>query len=466
MGKKTPGFIDTHAHLTFPEYDKDRKDVLKRAWDAGLEAIVTIGAGRGLEGNKDAVEFAEKNKNVYATVGIHPHDAESVNIDQVVSELKKLAKSKKVVAVGEIGLDYYKNKSSVEAQRRCFYRLVSLAHDLGLPISIHDRDAHKDILYILRECQDKLNGGIFHCFSGDADMAMEVVRMGFYVAIPGVVTFKKSDVLKKVVSEVPLERIVLETDCPFLSPEPYRGKRNEPAYLVHTAEEIAKITRLSIADIARITTLNAQRALNLPGLIPTGKIAYAIRKSLYLNLTNRCNLGCKFCPKRSGNFEVKGHNLKLTKEPDIEDIFRAIGGLRGYDEVVFCGFGEPTLRLELLKVIAKKVKESGVRVRIDTDGLMNLVYERDVLPELKGLVDSVSVSMNAHDPKTYNEICPSKFGDKAFYAMISFLEKAKNYIPDVSATVVGMPGINVEACKKLAAGMGVLFRLRKYQDLG
>lgn len=466
MEKRSHGLIDTHAHLTFPDYDQDREEALERAWKAGLEAVVVIGVGESIEVIKKVVEFAEAHENVYATVGVHPHDAGKVDLDSIISELKKLAGSKKVVAIGEIGLDYYKNKSPAEAQRKCFMRFLELSSELKLPVSIHDREAHKDVLYAIRESHYDLAGGIFHCFSGDVDLAREVLEMGFYIAIPGIITFKNAGQLRDVVKAVPIEHLVVETDCPYLAPEPHRGKRNEPAYTVFTAKEIAKLKGLSEEDVARITTINARRAYNLPGMLPAGKIAYSIRKSLYLNLTNRCTLACTFCPKRSGNFEVKGHNLKLAQEPNVEDVFRAIGNCEGYDEVVFCGFGEPTLRLELLKVVAKKVKERGIKVRLDTDGLMNIAHDRDALPELKGIIDSVSVSMNAPDAGAYTKICPSKHGEKAFSAMLAFLKEAKKYIPEVTATAVDIPGIDINACKKLAKELNVTFRLRQYQEVG
>lgn len=460
------GFIDTHAHLTFPDYDKDREEVLRRAFDAGMEDLVVIGSGRGIEGNRDAILFAEAHEHVFAAVGIHPHDTAQVDIDHAVHEIKKLAESKKVVAIGEIGLDYFRNLSPADVQRLCLQRFLDLIGELKLPIIIHDRDAHKDIMYILRNRRKNLSGGIFHCFSGDADMAGEVVEMGFYIAVSGIITFKTADVLRDVVSKMPIERLVMETDCPYLAPEPRRGKRNEPAYMTYIASEIARIKGLSVEDVFRITTLNARRALQLPGLIPEGRIVYAIRKSLYLNITNHCTLACTFCPKRCDSFEVKGHNLKLSKEPDVEDVFRALGGAEGYDEVVFCGFGEPTLRLELMKEIARRLKKRGVKIRLDTDGLANLVHGRNILPELKGLIDSVSVSMNAPDPKLYVELCPSEYGEKAFFAMLSFLDEAKDFIPEVTATAVGLPVVNAEACEKLARRMGVGFRLRKYQEVG
>ena len=466
MVEKSMSLIETHAHLTFPEFDKDRDEVLNRAWEAGVEAIVTIGAGDGLDGNQRAVDFAQKHDHIYATVGVHPHDAETVDTDAAIAILKKLSDHPKVVAIGEIGLDYFRKHSSEDSQRQLFRRLLEMAYEVKMPVSIHDRDAHHDMIYMLREMRHNLIGGIFHCFSGDVSLAQEVIEMGFYIAIPGVVTFKKADVIKEVVKNISLDHIVLETDCPYFAPEPHRGKRNEPAYLVQIAEEIAKLTGLSSSDVGRITSMNARRAYNLPGMVPLARIAYPIRRSLYLNITNRCTLACTFCPKQSGSFEVKGHNLKLKNEPSVEDVFRAIGEFEGYNEVVFCGYGEPTLRLELLKVVAGRIKEQGVRVRLDTDGLVNLVHDRDVLPELKGLVDAVSDSMNAPDAQTYKKICPNKYGDKAFFAMLSFLDRASQFIPEVTASVVGLPDLNVRACEKLASQMGVDFRLRTYQELG
>lgn len=459
--------IDTHSHLTFPEFDEDRNKVLKRARNHNVKAVIVVGAGNGLEGNEGAVRFAEENEDIFAIVGIHPHDAESVDIENAIKKIMELAKSEKVVGVGEIGLDYYREHSSKASQLKCFKKFLELAFELKLPVSIHDRDAHKDVLFTLRESKYEMTGGIFHCFSGNLEMAREVVDMGFYLGIPGIVTFSNANELKQVVKEIPIERLVLETDCPYLAPAPHRGQRNEPAYTRYIADEIANIKGLSSRDVGRITSINARRAFNLPGMIPVGKVAYPIRRSIYLNITNRCTLACKFCPKQTGSFEVKGHNLKLSQEPNVEDVFRAIGNYEGYDEIVFCGFGEPSLRIELLKVIARQIKNTtGTRIRLDTDGLMNLVHTRDVLPELAGLVDAVSVSMNAPDPKKYVELCPSMYGEKAFYAMLSFLGKAREFIPEVTATVVGVPGLDIEACKKLAAEMGVEFRLRKYQDVG
>ena len=460
------GLIDTHAHLTFPEFSRDCEEVIQRAFSSGVEAIVTVGAGEGEEGNRRAVELASTHEGIYAAIGIHPHDAISIDIKKAISNLKELAKNKCVVAIGEIGLDYYRNISPPDIQKKVFLAQLELASSLKLPIVIHVRDAYEDAIYILRNFEKDLVGGVFHCFSGGWRIGREAIDMGFYISVPGVVTFKNAHSLKEALSMLPVEKMVIETDSPYLAPEPFRGKRNEPAYVKYIAEELASLKELSVSDVERITTLNAKRLFLLPGFVPEARIAYPIRKSLYLNITNRCTTSCVFCPKRTGSFEVKGYNLKLEREPDVEDVFRAIGDPEGYEEVVFCGFGEPTMRLELMKEIARRLKEKGMKVRLNTDGLANLVHERNVLPELKGLVDSISVSLNAGNAATYARISPSKYGEKAFYAVVDFLKKAKEFIPCVRATVVDYPGVDVEEARRLASELGVDFQVRRYRKPG
>ena len=470
-------FIDTHAHLTFPEYDKDREDVIKRAKKIGLANIVNIGSGLGLADNKASLELSKKYPEIYSTVGFHPHNATEILAegDKPFTAVRKLAADPKVVAVGEIGLDYHyiaKETNLYEKKKKdqieCFTKLIQIASDAHLPVIIHDREAHDDTLFTLRNNHATNWGGVMHCFSGSTVLAKRVLDLGYYISVTGAVTFKKkAEELQDVVKYVPIEKLLIETDSPYIAPELNRGKRNEPAYVIEVAKKIAELKGLSLEDVGRITTLNARRLFHLPGEEPVGKIVYAIRKSLYLNITNRCSLACSFCPKKSGNFEVKGHNLKLQREPDVEDIFKAIGDITGFEEVVFCGFGEPTLRLELVKVVAKNLKEKGMKVRIDTDGLANLVHGRNILPELKGLIDAVSVSLNAHDARTYYKICPSQYKEEAFDEVCEFIKEAKSYIPEVTATVVSLDSVDIEKAKKLAEDvLKVKFKVRVYQEVG
>lgn len=465
VGIKGDGLIDTHAHLTFPDFDSDRQEVLSRAWDAGLSCIITIGSGEGLEGNEKALDLAKKEPRIWTTAGVHPHDVGDLP-QNWLEKISDWAGNEKVVAIGEIGLDFYRNKAPQDVQIDCFRKLLKIAHEKNLPVVIHSRDAHEKMWQILSEDGIPGKGGVFHCFSGDVRFAEKIVNAGFHISVPGIVTFDKAQVLKEVVAAIPLEKILLETDCPYLAPEPYRGKRNEPAYVRHVAEKIAEIKGLSFKDVSRITSLAAKKLFGLPGAELVPQIAYQIRNSLYLNITNQCTLACRFCPKHT-DYEVKGHFLKLAHEPNIEEIFQSMGHPENYDEVVFCGYGEPTRRLEILKLIAARMKERGVkRVRLNTDGLANMIYRRNVAEELKGLIDAVSISVNAADAATYANICPSVYGEDAYAEVINFVKECRKYIPEVVITAVALPEISVESMLRLAEDLGVKLKMREYMNVG
>jgi TatD DNase family protein len=196
-----------------------------------------------------------------------------------------------------------------------------------------------------------------------------------------------------------------------------------------------------------------------------GRITYPIRNSLYLNITNRCTAACTFCVRYHTDF-VKGHNLRLGQEPTAEELIKEIGDPTRYAEIVFCGYGEPLLRLDVVKAVSGEVKRMGGKVRIDTNGHANLIYKRNVLPELAGLVDAVSVSLNAHDAELYEKLTQPKFGIAAYEAVKDFIREAKKYIPDVTATVVSAPGVDVEACRRIADELGAKFRVREYNVVG
>ena len=455
--------IDSHAHLEMKDFDKDRNRVIARAVEAGVRQIITV-ATTIPDGHK-ALDIAQKNESVFLSIGIHPHEAKDIR-EGDYAELRSLSKEKKVVAFGEIGLDFYRNHSPRQVQLARFRELLRLGKDLQLPIILHDRDAHEEILKILREEGNGRWRGVFHCFSGDVPLAKKVIQMGFFISIPGTVTFSKATTQQEVVRCIPLEKILLETDCPYLAPEPYRGKRNEPAFIRNTAEKVASLKSLSFEDVCRITSLNARALFGIGEELPKGKIVYPIRNSLYLNLTNRCSNLCTFCAKKA-SYVVKGHDLELSREPSAEELVQAVGDPQRYQEIVFCGFGEPLLRLETVKTVAAELKKKGARVRIDTDGQANLVYGRNILPELKGLVDAVSVSLNAESPEKYQRLCRSPFGEESFHGILDFIREAKKVIPEVVATIVEMPGVDVEACRRLAEeGLGVKFKRRAYDEVG
>ncbi|HOA39975.1 MAG TPA: TatD family hydrolase [Halanaerobiales bacterium] len=252
--------IDTHAHLDSSRFNKDRAEVIKNARDTGVSYIVNIGAD--LKSSRYSVKLAREYPFIFATVGIHPHDAISLDAN-VLAELEKLAGEEKVVAIGEIGLDYYYDHSPRDIQRAAFIDQLVLAKKLNLPIVVHSREAEEDTISILKEHYRQGGTGILHCFSGSLKMAREALELGFYLAFGGIVTFKNAGGLLEVLEELPLDRILLETDCPYLSPVPYRGKRNEPAYLPYVAEKIGEIKGVSLEEVAEITTANAIRVYNL-----------------------------------------------------------------------------------------------------------------------------------------------------------------------------------------------------------
>lgn len=453
--------IDTHAHLDFPDYKADRDEVIKRAEEAGVKYIINVGTSLGT--SIKSLELATKYDHIYASVGIHPNAASNVLADDW-SRLEALAGQDKVVAIGETGLDYYRDRSKKEDQQRLFRQHLELAERLNLPVIIHNREASDDCLEIVREYSGRVNG-VIHCFAGSRDDAKEFLKLGFHISFAGPVTFPKSENLREALKAVPVDKLLLETDCPFLAPQPKRGKRNEPSYLQYTIPVLAELYKLSVEDIKRITSLSAINLFGIPQSETKPEIAYVIRNSLYLNITSRCPNKCVFCSRETAPY-VKGHYLGTDSEPTVEELKNAIGDPSGYDEVVFCGFGESTERLDVLKEIAGYLKERGSKVRLDTNGLGDLINGRSICEELEGLIDTICISLNTNIEEEYQELCHSEFDGQAYPALISFIKKARDYIPDVMVSIVGMPGIDVEACRKIAEDLGVCFRVREYNNVG
>ncbi|MEJ7846630.1 MAG: TatD family hydrolase [Pyrinomonadaceae bacterium] len=251
-------YIDSHCHIDGEQFDADRDEVVLRARDAGVAAMLNIGTGdpRGDDFRK-AVAVAEKYDDVYAAVGVHPHDAKLYD-DAAENHLVELVKSsKKVIAWGEIGLDYYYDHSPRDVQGEVFRRQIRTAGNLGLPIIIHSRGADDETVEILTdECSHDGFRGIMHCFGGTPEMAKALMEIGFLISFAGNVTFKKADNLREAARIVPLEKLLIETDCPFLTPEPFRGKRNEPSFVVHTAKYLAEFYGITLERLAEQTTAN------------------------------------------------------------------------------------------------------------------------------------------------------------------------------------------------------------------
>lgn len=245
-------FIDSHTHIQISQFDPDRDAVLKRALEAGVSTILVIGFD--LETSLGAVELAEKHENLFATVGMHPHDAKDLTPD-VLKTFRELLHNPKVIALGEIGLDYYRNLSPHAVQKDAFEKQLDLAEEMEIPIIVHNRDAYMDILPILEARQRQIQG-VLHCFTGDVELMHRSIEIGFYIGIGGIITYPNAKDVQAVAREVPLERLLIETDCPWLAPQSWRGKRNEPAYVRAVAEKIAELRETSVGTIGEITTKN------------------------------------------------------------------------------------------------------------------------------------------------------------------------------------------------------------------
>jgi len=483
--------IDSHCHLEMPEFDADFKEVLARMSENGVTHAVSIGSLAQNERIEKTVEIANSHDFIYTTLGVHPKspykDLESISelFEKYYSKNKK-----KIVAVGEIGLDYFLPDFSSEElektkirQKELFKFQLGLASANRLPVIVHIRDAYEDAINILREYTrqaDGFFGGVIHCFSSvERDIADEFIKMGFFISFSGNITYKKNDGLRAVAKEIPGEKILIETDSPYLAPQSFRGKRNEPSYVRFVLDAIAGLKGAGTQRFDALTVQNTVNLFSLEGV--TGfypGVAYKIRNSVYINLTNKCTNRCVFCPKYQGgktDFFVKGYNLELKKEPSADEAVSSVFRYYNFNEVVFCGLGEPTLRLETLKETAKAVKAAsetasgGIKIRLDTDGLANAVYGRNIAAELEGLIDSVSISLNAQNSELYNTICEPHITGKgidAYASVLDFIKESKKRIRNVTVTAIDLPGVDTAYIEELAKKLGVGFKLRHYNDVG
>lgn len=261
-------YVDSHSHIEMNEFNQDRDEVMQRAIDAGIDVIVDIGDGDvSHDSHSAAFRIAEQYPFIFTTVGVHPHEARLLD-DKLYSRLAEMAQHPKVIAVGEVGLDYHYDHSPREIQRHAFRKQLRLARERELPVVIHTREAEADTIAIIsEEWSGSAKAGIAHCFTGTRWLADAAVELGFYISFSGVVTFKNAADLRETAAALPLERILIETDCPFLAPEPYRGRRNEPAYVVETARRLADLRGLTPEEIGRITSDNFMRAFAMDGRI-------------------------------------------------------------------------------------------------------------------------------------------------------------------------------------------------------
>ena len=249
--------IDSHAHIQGSEFASDIEKVVQRAKDAGVERIIVVGGAGDLSSNHAAVEGAKRFPGLFATVGMHPHDAKEVS-ETDLAELRELAQDSKVVAIGETGLDFYYDHSPRTIQVETFRRFIQMAHETSLPLVVHDREAHQEIADLLGSEGGGDLRGVIHCFTGDYNAAREFLDLGLYLSFSGIITFKNADSLRDVVRKMPMDRLLVETDSPYLAPVPHRGKRNEPAFVCLVAATVARVRGVPLEEVACATSLNAQ----------------------------------------------------------------------------------------------------------------------------------------------------------------------------------------------------------------
>ena len=454
--------IDTHCHLDLLK----REDFEETVKDPSFEYLITVGYDKKTSVN--AINIAQKYTHIYCGIGFHPHEADKVTPDDMLWLKEQALKHANVKAIGETGLDYYKNYSDPEKQREVFRWHINLARELGLPLIIHTRDAWEDTFRILKEEKAYEVGGIMHCFTGDLEAMKKAVDLGFYISYSGIITYKNASNLRDVVKKTPTRRLLMETDSPFLAPQQVRGKPNKPANLKFIAQAMAELLpNTSVEDIERMTSENAKLIFNLGNNEKKDTITYVINNKLYINLTNKCNLHCVFCQReRERNFMVKGYWVWVNRDPSPEDVLREIKDLHNYEEVVFCGYGEPTLRYDALKYIASELKRRGAKkIRVDTNGLMFTFLPKNKLKDLKGIVNEFSVSLNAPDRETYEKVCMPAQPD-AFDRAIEFIKEALKEGFEVTVTAVDFPGVDMKRTEKLARELGAKWRYRYYEVVG
>jgi len=454
-------FFDTHAHLCDPAFEGDVDGLIKRADEAEVTWILS--ASTDLADSAKNIAIARSRSRVLAAAGVHPESAGQV-APGWEQELDSLLAGGGARAVGECGLDAFHPDPPREIQEPVFRAQIRLALKHRLPMVIHSRKAGLEVLRILEEegaVGEGKPGGVFHCAEADEVLARAVVKAGFHLGVGGTVTYPKNDVLRNLLPRMPLDRLLLETDSPYLAPQPVRGKRNEPAFITHVAAAVAQALGIRVEEVGRRTRENGMK------LFVRGKhrpvVAYDFKGNLYVNLTNRCTAHCAFCTRET-TADFRGLSLRLTEtqEPSVEAVVAAAGEVSRWGEIVFCGYGEPTMRLAELVEAAGILKKKGARIRLNTNGHGSLFNGRDIVPELAPVIDQVSISLDAHDEATYLKMVRPEAGPPAWKAVQDFIKSCVGKIPVVVATVVGVPGVDIEKAGKIAEGLGAKFAVRPY----
>ena len=451
-------YLDTHCHLWHLEFLPDISQVLDDCFKQQVNYLINVGVDN--ETSVQALSQARKHRNMFSAIGYHPHYALGFKDSDLVL-FDKLVKHNKVVALGEIGLDFYRKISNRKSQILVFDKMLTFWKEhRELAIIIHNRNADREILDLLDSISDLNPKVVMHCYSSrDENFWKECLRRGYFISFATNLTY--SEELQEIARRTPLERILLETDAPYLPPAGKRGERNLPYYVKESYQLLAGLKLLPQEDIVRSIAFNARMVFNVGDISLAPVVAYRYKNNLYINLTNECTNKCKFCTAMFSD-HFAGYNMRLRTEPSLSDIMRAVAQYPEEKEVTFCGYGEPFTRLQLVIDTARALKNKGYEIRVVTNGQANLIAGRNILPELKGIIDKISVSFHVEDREKYNRLCQPEFGDNTFDKIKEFVLEAKKYIPWVEITFLSLPGIDVGKCRKLAQELGVNYRLREY----
>lgn len=402
--------------------------------------------------SRESVRIAAGSDRVLASVGIHPSEASSCG--DGFDEIERLAFEPGVCAIGETGLDSNPGSPPLELQTALLERHSSLANDLDLPMICHCRRAEETLLSVLpAHCSHPV---ILHCYTGSIETALSAASRGFYTGFSGALTFRRNEVLRETAARLPRSRVLVETDSPYMAPEPVRGRPCEPAFVAHTAGRIAEAWGEPVGDTFRTLLGNAERAF-LQGPCRRPSVVYILGRRAYVNMTGKCCNSCVFCIRRMSP-GLGGYLLDHGGvEPDEARVLGSISRLprEGLEELVFCGYGEPTARPGLLARAAILARSAGWRLRLDTNGLLLCFSGHEEALRLIRMFDSVSISLNAWDPDSYEALCrPSPGARDAWANLNEFVRLASSAGVGVRLTAVAFDGVDLDRVRTAAAGLG------------
>ena len=427
--------IDSHTHLDHPLFRDDIDDVVTRAVEEGVRAIVNIGydpdSARATAGLVDKYPF------VYGVVGTHPHNAAGHTLEYEL-ELKTLLDRPRIIGVGEIGLDYYYDHSPRDVQRKVFRRMLWMARLKDKPVVIHCRDAESDVLDILASERMKFRG-IFHAFNHGPAVATRATELGFHLGIGGVATFKKSR-LADILHAIPLDRVVLETDCPYLAPAPWRGRRNEPGMVARVVDTLTRIHNVPPEDVVRQTTQNFALAMRLEQKTLPPPV-YKIGNRVYIHTTP------DLAPEK------------------LADLSAGVADAEMVEEAVICGFYEPLEHIGQVVAVAEKMHSEGVRVRVMTGIRGHAAVGSDAVELLTGIADALTVRLYGATPEQHEKAVMSGMGDAAFESLTDFVAGAVGAGIETECLFVAVSKTKVELCAELAKSLGAGCTVRKYRSL-